>query len=361
MIGEAKTLTARAIPRGRWYARAPMPAKDTCATTLRLFAEALERLGGDMAPILAAAGIAPTVLADKEARIPSTHNRLFWRAAAEVTGDPRIGLHVGEVLHPRAVNLFGYLLLSNETLLHGLERVARYQGILACRPLVAVRRTARGVRVGVGAAFSDLEARAVHAEYMGAFLLQMLGWASETAIRPLEVHLAHAPRGPRADYERILGAPVRFGSDRSELLLEDRVLARPSRSANRLVATMLDEQAAALLASLEDASLAGRARRVLAEELDGSPPSLAEIARTLGMSSRSLQRGLAAERTSFRDVLDALRREVARDYLEGSEAPITEIAYLAGFSEVSAFSRAVSRWFGRPPARVRRESEARVA
>ena len=62
-----------------------MPAKDTCATTLRLFAEALERLGGDMAPILAAAGIAPTVLADKEAgESRRTHYRLFWRAAARL-------------------------------------------------------------------------------------------------------------------------------------------------------------------------------------------------------------------------------------------------------------------------------------
>ena len=337
-----------------------MPAT-TCATLLRLFAEGLERLGGDIAPVLAAARIEPTVLTDKEARIPNPNYRLFWRVAAEVTADPCIGLHVGEVIHPRAVNLFGYLLLSSETLGDGVERVSRYQRILVGKPFISTHRTAREARVRVGSPFRDPEARAVETEYRAAGVLQLLGWASETEVRPLEAHLAHAPRGPRSDYSRILHAPVRFGAERSELVFEPALLARPSRSANALVAEMLDAQGTALLESLGGNTLAGRVRRALAAELDGSPPTIEQIARGLAMSVRSLQRGLSAERTSFRAVLDDLRREVARDYLESSVAPINEIAYLAGFSEVSAFSRAVSRWFGRSPVRVREEATRDVA
>jgi AraC-like DNA-binding protein len=328
---------------------------------LRLFAEGLERLGGDMAPVLAAAGIDPDVLTDREARIPNPSYRLVWSSAARVTGDPCIGLHVGEVVHPRAVNLFGYLLLSSETLGAGIERVARYQRILVGQPFVSIRRTEHEVRLGVGPPFRDPEARAVHAEYGATSALQLLGWVSETEVRPLKVHIAHAPRGPRREYVRALHAPVRFDAERTELLLDPVLLERPSRSANAQVAGMLDEQGTRLLESLRDTTLPGRVRRSLAAELDGSPPTIEQVARSLAMSVRSLQRGLSAERTSFRVILDELRREIARDYLQSSEAPINEIAYLAVFSEVSAFSRAVSRWFGHSPVRVRERGRRRVA
>jgi len=336
-------------------------ASDTCATMLRLFAEGLERLGGDMAPVLEAAGVDPAVLSNREARIPNARYRLVWRAASEVTGNPCIGLHVGEVVHPRAVNLFGYLMLSSETLGAGIERVIRYQTILTGKPFVRIRRTQRDVRIAIGAPFRDPEARAVDAEYKAALILQVLGWASETEVRAREVRLVHPPRGPRADYERALHTRVRFQAETSELVLNPALLERPSRSANALVATMLDEQGAKLLEGLGANTLAGRVRRALAAELDGTPPTLDQIARSLALSPRSLQRGLSAERTTFRAVLDDLRREIARDYLESSEAPISEIAYLAGFSEPSAFSRAVTRWFGRSPIRLRQESELRVA
>jgi len=74
------------------------------------------------------------------------------------------------------------------------------------------------------------------------------------------------------------------------------------------------------------------------------------------MSPRSLQRRLAEERTSFREVLEKLRRDLARDHLERHRTPIAAVAYLTGFSDVSAFTRAVRRWFGRTPARLRQEA-----
>ena len=114
-------------------------------------------------------------------------------------------------------------------------------------------------------------------------------------------------------------------------------------------------------ASLEGSSLTCRTRSVLAERLDGKPPPLESVARELGLSPRSLQRGLSGEGTSFRTLLDGLRRDIALEYLEAGEAPISEIAYLVGFSETSAFTRAVTRWFGRSPVRIRQEVSAQPA
>jgi AraC-like DNA-binding protein len=96
-----------------------------------------------------------------------------------------------------------------------------------------------------------------------------------------------------------------------------------------------------------------RVARLLAAELRGGDPSLARIARRMAMSARTLQRKLSLEGTSFAEVLDCTRRTCAEAYVREPELPLTEVAYLLGFSEASAFSRAFQRWYGVPPSRYR--------
>jgi AraC-like DNA-binding protein len=78
-----------------------------------------------------------------------------------------------------------------------------------------------------------------------------------------------------------------------------------------------------------------------------------EIARRLGMSPRTLGRRLAAERLTFSTVLDRLRADLARRYLQDKDLPISKIAWLLGYAESSAFTHACKRWIGRTPREVR--------
>lgn len=333
----------------------------TSATTLRMFTEALGALRVDWRAILRSCGIDPAQLAEPEARIPQDRFQRVWIAARELTRDPCIGLHAGERIHAHAVNLFGYLMLSSTTLGDGLRRVARYQRVLAAVPWIAIDDSGAGVRVRVGIEHGDPEFRAIHAEYVAALVLQVLGWVSETKIEPSEARFEHEPRGELSEYRRVLRCPVRFSADRNELVLHARTLDRPSIHANEGLARVHEEFAERLLASEEKAEVTRRVQRALAERLEPAPPGLASVARLLGMSARSLQRRLAEEETSFREVLEKLRRDLARNHLERHRTPIAAVAYLTGFSDVSAFTRAVRRWFGHTPARLRREASRRGA
>jgi AraC-like DNA-binding protein len=333
----------------------------TSATTLRLFTEALEALRVDWRAILRSCDIDPAQLADPEARIPQDRFQHVWIAAQEWTGDPCIGLHAGVRIHAHAVNLFGYLMLSSTTLGDGLRRVAHYQRVLIAVPWVAIDDSGVGVRVRVGTEHGDSEFRAIHAEYVAALVLQILGWVSETEIEPSEARFEHEPRGELSEYRRLLRCPVRFSADRNELVLDARTLDRPSIHADDALARVHEEFAHRLLASEEEATLTRRVRRALAEHLESGAVDLASVARQLGLSARSLQRRLAEERTSFREILENLRRELASEHLERHATPIAAVAYLTGFSEVSAFTRAVRRWFGLTPARLRREASRRGA
>jgi AraC-like DNA-binding protein len=134
-------------------------------------------------------------------------------------------------------------------------------------------------------------------------------------------------------------------------------MKRPSAHADEQIAKLHDDFARELLSQAQGSSLAARVRRTLAAQLESGSSDLSTVARKLAMSPRSLQRRLADERTTFRALQDGLRRDVARHHLERPHASIAEVAYLTGFSEASAFTRAVRRWFGRSPAQLRRRSD----
>jgi AraC-like DNA-binding protein len=329
----------------------------TSVTTLRLFSEALADLGADWESILSSCGIDPADLHDPEARIAQDCFQRVWIAARELTGDPCIGLHAGERIHPRAVNLFGYLMLSSATLGDGLRRVVRFQRVLTDQPWMAIDDSGSSVRIRIGIDADNEELRAIHAEYVAPLVVQMLSWVSETSIAPVEARFGHEPRGERSDYERILRCPVKFAAEQSDIVLTSETLERPSIHANERFAKLHLEFAEQLLADVTDTSVAAQTRRALAEDLESGAPGLPAIARRLGMSARSLQRRLSEERTSYHEVFETLRRDLTREHLEQHNTPIAEIAYLTGFSEVSAFTRAVRRWFDCPPAQLRRKSK----
>jgi AraC-like DNA-binding protein len=117
---------------------------------------------------------------------------------------------------------------------------------------------------------------------------------------------------------------------------------------------VLSEHAALLLSRLpRGADLIERTRRAIGGRLRGGDPSLEGVARELGMSERSLQRHLRELGSSFNALADEVREATARLYLEQPDMALTEIGFLLGFSEQSAFTRAYKRWTGHTPRQAR--------
>jgi AraC-like DNA-binding protein len=323
------------------------------ASSLRVFADALGELGADWEGILGECQIDPASLLDPEARILQSQFDHVWVTAAEKTGDPGIGLHAGERARPRAVNVFGYLALSSSTLAEGVERVARYQRLVWGRDFIALHEEAGVAHIELATGEPSEDARAIRAEYTAMLVLAFLAWVADRPVLPLEVSFAHGARGPLEDYARALRCPVKFDADHSEMIFARSALDLPSAHANPSVAQLTDAFAARLLAELPTGGTVAHTRRALAALLDSGEGDVRRVSRRLGMSARTLQRRLAEEGQSFRGVLDSLRRELAEEHLRQRRASIAETAHLTGFSEVSAFARAVRRWFGCTPRELR--------
>lgn len=98
-----------------------------------------------------------------------------------------------------------------------------------------------------------------------------------------------------------------------------------------------------------------KVREVVARQLRGGDPSVQATARSLGLTSRTLQRRLSDDGVSYQALVDEVRAELAGRYLDSEGLSVTEVAFLLGYSEASAFARAYKRWTGKSPTEARRQ------
>jgi AraC-like DNA-binding protein len=165
-----------------------------------------------------------------------------------------------------------------------------------------------------------------------------------------EVHVTHAEPKYRAEYDRIFRVPVVFDSDKNALLVDESVLSfkppMPPAYASQVLTAHADE----LLEKLESSkSTRGRVERLLMPSLANGDVSMKAIAGKLGVSRQTLFRKLKSEGVTFENVLDDLRHKLALHYLSANKKSVNQTAYLVGFSDPAAFSRAFKRWTGSSP------------
>jgi AraC-like DNA-binding protein len=148
---------------------------------------------------------------------------------------------------------------------------------------------------------------------------------------------------------------VRFDSPECRFEFDNRVLHQPLAAADPQLYRIVRLHAQNKIEEHERAGdIVFRVTEYLAEAFKHGDVNLANAADSLGMSARTLQRELEEAGTSFRDLVDETRKSLAQHFLLGTSLPLTEIAFLLGFSELSAFSRAARVWFGAPPSDLRK-------
>lgn len=319
------------------------------ATLRRLLYEALAELGLDPTATYRRAyrgmPLAPPRL---EAREGHDNAPLFWQALAGISGDADIGLHLGEVMKPRPMDVVGYLLLASRDLRQALDSFVRFQHILSGG--FAARLEAQGETARL---ILDLNYRGVgplrqQMECLALLLQKMLASVTDDDFRLTGIDFRH-PRPPRLDeHRRLFGLTPRFTQAHDALLFPRALLGRPSRSASPRLFALLSGQAERELAELAENQLLNRVRYWLGVNLGVQLCSLGGCAQALNLTTGALQRALAEQGSSFRVLHDEVRRSRAQELLEAGQA-IREVARACGFAELSPFYRAFRRWQGATP------------
>ena len=302
-------------------------------------------------PLLAAAGesicgaadLTPEIVADDDARITAAQFCIAWSEGLRVANDPRLALAIATAIPTGAFGIVEYVCRAAPTLGDALRRWVRYLNLIDDAVEVALEDGVLSV-----ARESEAPAPASH-ELCWALVAKYARELSATPFRISAVEFAHASPGDVAPYRAWFDAPVTFGAPRTAIAFPPAAMASSLVSSDPALLQILTRAADALVKTLPvDEPLTAQVKRALSLALRDGEVTIEQVAEQLGLTGRSLQRRLKDEGTTFNDVREATRRELARRYLDDGLA-IAEVSFLLGFSEPSAFFRAFKRWFGDTP------------
>lgn len=317
--------------------------------------DAIEGMGIARDAFLRLVGITAEALQEQDGRLPLANAVRVLSEAARVTGDPTIGLRIVERLRPTAPGINLYLFRASPTLRSALERLVRFIPLTSdCLEMeFEVRGSQAFVRWKMNSRTVPLHPQ--QSEFYAGLLLRTGRESTTAPWQPLEVHFSHPPIEPRAERERLLRAPVHFSRPHDQVVLPSSVLDLPLRERDPVLLEMVQRHANALLRKVTPRTLRERVRSLLVDLIPEGRASLEEVAAALSASPRTLQRELRQEGTSFTTELDAIKREVAEQYILSGRMEIIEVAFITGFTELSAFYRAFRRWTGTTPGEYRRQ------
>lgn len=302
------------------------------------------------------AGLTTDKLGMPNARYPVDGLQRLWELAVQATANPSLGLKVARHWHPTAFHAMGYSWMASESLQAAMGRAARYGHLLSTDLRFAL--TAASGRAEFSFHYDTRRPEPVGAEIdaLAATLLKLCRVTFGAPIQPLGVQLARSTPSDPAPYRRVFGESVAYSADRNAIVLKESDVIRRLPTANADLVRANERLALERLVRLESTQLSLRVRREIVEDLQIGGGDQRSIASRLGMSARALQRKLAKEGTSYQQVLDEARSELALEYL-AEHLSQREIAYKLGFSDSSAFAKAFRRWFGTAPAQYHPFSE----
>ena len=311
---------------------------------------ALEDRGIEPAALVERSGLDAAAFDDPDARFPIDATAKLWSEAVEATGDPAFGLTASRFVNQTTFHALGYAIMASSTLREAVERHVRYAYLVSDAAVCRLDEADGIARV----AFDIPEDRPqpAHEAMDGMICLVARSFRALTGGRlaPVEVVLRRPDPGACAHvWPKVFRAPVRFGGETNALAYPSAELDQRLPAGNAELARMNEEVVARYLARLEQEYVATRVRALLTERLSSGEPTQQGVARELGISQRSLQRRLADEGTSYKELLSETRKDLALAYLRDGLTSITEVTFLLGFADTSSFSRAFRRWTGESP------------
>ncbi len=318
----------------------------------------INRHGGDVDAIFGNAGIAPDLAGSPTLKLRLRSYCDLFEEASRRTQQDNFGLWFGNQFRPRSLGMWGYAAISSPTVGSALENLTglfRYHQEASILRLVP---SADGlIRLEYQIVSPEILWRRQDAELSLGMFLNVIREGCGSHWAPEEVHFEHPKPQLWQDHETAFDAPVYFGQPCNALVFRPALLERPMPSRDLALLAVMQT-------CLESLGSRGRGSDGLFDRLtsmirirlpDGYP-TLEQTAGELRVSTAVVSRELADHGLTYKDAVEAIRRGLAKVYIEQRQLPLTEIAFLLGYSELSAFSRAFSRWMGVSPRAYRRST-----
>lgn len=294
-------------------------------------------------------GITPEELQQPDVRIDLAQLLKCFRNLQRLTGDPLIGLKMGEEYRPSVFGMWGYALLSCATLRQAFLLGRRFHALtFSCfEHSLAVVGELGELSCSPIEDYGDSLPLLCDREMATIYHLTKEIMCGHPPIT--ELHLMHDGMGHQKDYESYFNCPVKFSQSCNRMLFPIEYLDKPLPRNDPETAKLCAQQCEILLNNLSQQSTFVDKVRMMILDKPGVFPDIETIAEKLNVSSRTLRRRLQEEGSSYRDLLNEIRFSVAKEYLQTTSMSVEEIAELLGYSDPGNFTHAFKRWSGESP------------
>lgn len=314
---------------------------------LNFFLARMAYRGFSYEQVLAGTTIREEQLANELFRPTTQQSRRIILNLIELTQDPSIGIALGAEFKISYLGVLGYAALSAATLEQSRELFVKY-GALSEHFFTSINYLKNGrwwSEIRDTFVLGDLMHFAVE-----EFASETMVLASSLTNRPfpiLELHMTYPQPRDVGSYLRRFNCPLYFNQPRNIVVFDIRRLHDAISLANEEVFSLCERQCHLIISKTESTELVSNRIRHYLVRNPGRFPSLEEMAKRLNMGSRTLRRRLVAEKVTFQEILDDIRRELAIQYLENTALTPKEIGFLLGYSSVSNLRRAFAVWTGK--------------
>src|SRR5262245_45264492 len=320
----------------------------------RLAIARLKSAGVLVEPLLRRAGLTPEVIADPEERLSVRSQIALLDEAAIALKDDCLGFTLARDFDPREIGLLHYVMASSQTLGDGLKRVARYSQIT--NEAVVVRYQ-EGNRLILSLCYSGVSRHSDRhqIEFCMFGILRVCRMLTGQNRVPQHFSISHYRSEGTSEMSRFVATILEFGADRDVFALTPDARELPLIHDDSHLNDLLLKYCEAALADRRGdmSQLRTRVENAISSVLPHGKARVEDVARSLGMSKRTLARRLSDEGLNFTEILQQLRRDLAVRYLDDRRLHVSKIAWLLGFHEVSAFTHAFKRWTGKTAREMR--------
>ncbi len=323
----------------------------------RLVFERLKKAGVDVEPLLSLAGLQQSDIYKEDGWISFHNHARFFEAAAQALDDPFFALKLSQDIDPREFGALAYVGITSKTLGEALFNLKRYIRVVTGAWNMDVLRRDRFVILEITPDHLDYFDCQPATEWFVANLIRCYQFSIDRNLPPHEVRFVAplAQSNNLAGYQEYFGCKVSFGQENCQIILEHDAMQLPIKSADDRLLKVLKLHCDQLMQEhyCVDSVFTKRIRENIIDLLPSGRGKVKFIAAKLGLTERTLLRRLADEGTSFSEIREDLRCDLATKYIQDKRLSLKQIAYLLGYSDQSAFSVAFRRWKGCTPRQAR--------
>jgi len=324
----------------------------------RLACTLLREIGKDAAAIITRVKARPEQVYDDAIRLEVPKQIKILELVSEELQDGLLGFHLACSVDLREVGLVYYVIASSDRFADALSNAKRYCAIMNEGVCLQVKHDDRTVSITLD--YVDIERMTDRhqIEFWLTTIIRILRQVTDTRLAPHRLKIRHRRSETPAEMKIFFGCDIEFGAESDEIILPTSVTSLPIVGRDNYLNELLRQYAETALADRSKQHTAHRSavERVLPQLLPHAKASMSNVAKQLGVSTRTLSRKLREEGAPFTVILDETRAALAKAYLAERDLPVTEIAWLLGYREVSSFTHAFKRWTAKTPQQFRSAS-----